>query len=108
MVRSILSDLCAEPHVGLYVELDRNVLRCSVTVAESEVMRGYIRFEVAATGQWERRLADWIVNYWSCMVEELIPVGVSCSVMPSLRGLMEGANDCGSVLLDPLRLESNQ
>ena len=39
VVRLISSVLCAEAHVGLYVELDRNLLRCSDTVADSNVLR---------------------------------------------------------------------
>ena len=35
-----------------------------------------------------------------------MPIGVSCTGMPSLRGLLEGENGSGSVLLDPVRLES--
>ena len=106
-VGSISAVVCAEAPVGLHVELDRNVLRCSsVTVAESDVLRGYVLFKVGATGQWEQRVADWIANYWCITLEELVPVGVSCVVMPSLRRMMQGGNGLGSVLLDPVRLES--
>ena len=58
MVRSISTDLCAGKRVGFYVELDRNVLRCSATVAEMGMLRGYILFEVGAIGPWEKRAAD--------------------------------------------------
>ena len=58
MVRSISTDLCAGKRVGFYVELDRNVLRCSATVAEMGMLRGYIQFEVGAIGPLERRAAD--------------------------------------------------
>ena len=40
------------------------------------------------------------------MLEELAPVGISCSGMPSLHRLLEGADGRGSVSLDPVRLES--
>ena len=106
MVRSISTDWCAGNSVGFYVELDRNVLRCSVTVAEMGMLRGYILFEVGANGQWEKRAADWIANYWCVMLEELEPVGVSCSRKPALRRLVEGEDGRGSVSLDPVRLES--
>ena len=106
MVRSLSAVLCAENRVGLYVDLDRNVLRCSVTVVESDVLRGYILFELSATGQWEQRVADWVANYWCVLLEELTPVGVSCTGMPSLRRLVEGEDGPGSLLLDPVRLES--
>ena len=106
VVRTISSVLSAENYVGLYVEVDRDTVRCSVTIAESEVLRGYILFEVMSTGQWEQRVADWISNYWCCMLEEVRPIGVSCTGMPSLRGLTDGENGSGGVLLDPVRLES--
>ena len=106
MVRTISAVLGAEDYVGFYVEVDRNTVRCSATVAESDVLRGYFLFEVGSTGQWERRVADWIANYWCCMLEEIRPIGVSCTGMPSLRGLTEGENSSGGVLLDPVRLES--
>ena len=82
------------------------VLRCSVTVAESDMLRRYILFEVGEIGQWEQRVADWIANYWCVMLEELVPVGNSCSVMPSLRRLVAGGDGRGSMSLDPVRLES--
>ena len=106
VVRSISTDLCAGKRVGFYVELGRNVLRCFVTVAELGMLRGYILFEVGAIGRWEKRAADWIANYWSVMLEELEPVGVSFSGMPALRRLVEGEDGRGSVSLDPVRLES--
>ena len=106
VVLSISTDLCAGKRVGLYVELDRNVLRCSVTVAEMGMLRGYILFEVRAIGQWEKRAAHLIASYWCVMLEELEPVGVSCSIMPALRRLVEGEDGRGGVSLDPVRLES--
>ena len=84
-MRSISAVLSGENYVGFYVEVDRDTVRCSVTVAESEVLRGYVLFELGSTGQWERRVADWIANYWCCMLEEVRPIGVSCTGMPSLR-----------------------
>ena len=105
MVRSFSAVLSAENYVGFYVEVDRDTVRFSVTVAESDVLRGYVLFEVGSTGQWERRVADWIANC-CCMLKEVRPIGVSCTGMPSLRGLMEGENGSGSVLLDPVRLGS--
>ena len=106
VVRTISSVLSAENYVGLYVELDRDTVRCSVTIAESDVLRGYVLLEVVSTGQWEQRVAEWIANYWCCMLEEVRPIGVSCTGMPSLRGMMGGENGSGVVLLDPVRLES--
>ena len=106
VVRTISSVLSAENYVGLYVEVDRDTVRCSVTVAESDVLRGYVLFEVGSSGQWERRVAVWIANYWCCMLEEVRPIRVSCTGMPCLRGLTEGENGSGGVLLDPVRLES--
>ena len=105
-VRSISTVLCEENRVGFYVELDRNVLRSSVTVAESDMLRGYILFEVGAIGRWEHRVADWIANYWCVLIEELVPVGISCSGMPSLRRLLQGGDGRGRVLLDPVRSKS--
>ena len=81
-------------------------MRCSVTVAEMGMLRGYILLEVGAIGRWEKRAADWIANYWCVMLEELEPVGVSCSGMPALRRLVVGEDGRGSVSLDPVRLES--
>ena len=53
MVRSISAVLSAENYAGFYVEVDRETVRCSVTVAESDVLGGYVLFEVASTGQWD-------------------------------------------------------
>ena len=63
-------------------------------------------FEVVSTGQWDRRVADWIANFWCCIMEEVRSIGVSCTGMPSLRGLTGCENGSGGVLLDPVRLES--
>ena len=106
VVRAISAVLSAGNYVGSYVEIDRDMVRCSATVAESAVLRGYVLFEVESTGQWEQRVADWIANYWCCMLEEVRPIRISCTVMPSLRGLTEGETGSGGVLLDPVRLES--
>ena len=105
-MRAISAVLSAGTYVGLYVEIEQDTVRCSATVAGSDVLRGYVLFEVVSTGHWERRVADWIANYWCCMLEEVRPIGVSCTGMPALRGLTEGENGSGGVLLDPVRLES--
>ena len=55
VVRSISTVLWAGNRVGFYVDLDRNVLRCSVTVAESDMLRGYILLGLLGCGKRERQ-----------------------------------------------------
>ena len=50
VVRTLAASLCGENPVGLYLELDRSVVRCSVSVAEADVVQGVVLFEVVATG----------------------------------------------------------
>ena len=106
MVRSISTVLCAGNRVGFYVELDRSVLRCSVTVAELDNVARIYSVRIRSYLAVGKRPAEWIANYCCVMMEELEHVGISCSGMPSLRRLVEGEDGRGSVSLDPVHLES--
>ena len=106
MVRSISMALCGECPVGFYLELKRNVVRCSVTVADTEALQGYVLFELVAIRDWEERMSEWLADYWCCFEEELVPVGVSCVKVPSIRGLMEKEGGRRCLDVNPLQLES--
>ena len=75
VVRKISASLCGEKPVGLYLDRDRKVVRCSVSVAEADAVHGVVLFEVIATKNWERRVSEWLVDYWSCVVDDFVPVG---------------------------------
>ena len=106
VVRSISMSLCGECPVGFYVEVERNIVRCSVTVAECDSLRGCVLFEVVAMEDWERRVSERIADYWCCLVEELVPICVSCVRLPSLRRLVEGEGGRRCLEVNPVQLES--
>ena len=104
VVRTISASLCRESPVGLYLDWDRNVVRCSVSVAESDAVRGVVLFEVIATENWERRVSEWLADYWSCVVDDFVPVGISCGCLSSVGGLLEGDGGRRGLQLNPVQL----
>ena len=92
--------------MGLYLDRDRNVVRCSVSVAEADAVHGVILFEVIATGNWERRVSEWLADYWSCVVDDFVPVGISCGCLPSVGGFLEGEGGRRGLQLNPVQMTS--
>ena len=106
VVRTLAASLCGENPVGLYLELDRSVVRCSVSVAEADAVQGVVLFEVVATGDWERRVSEWLADYWSCVVDDFIPLGISCGCLSTVGGLLEGDGGRRGLQLNPLQLHA--
>ena len=104
VVRTISASLCGESPVGLYLDRDRNVVRCSVSGAESDAVRGVVLFEVIAIENWERRVSEWLADYWSCVVDDFVPVGTSCGCPSSVGGLLEGDGGRRGLQLNPVQL----
>ena len=106
VVRTLAASLCGENPIGLYLELDRSVVRSSVSVAEADAVQGVVLFEVVATGDWERRVSEWLADYWSCVVDDFVPVGISCVCLSTFGGLLEGDGSRRGLQLNPLHLHA--
>ena len=89
VVRSIKSLLCVNQSAGFNLEVDRNAVRYSVTLAKDDSLQGYTLFETGVTAGGEGLVVAWLANYWCCMLGEFVSVGVTCACLPSVRGLME-------------------
>ena len=86
--------------------MDRSVVRCSVSVAEADAVQGVVLFEVVATGDWERRVSEWLADYWSCVVDDFVPVVISCGCLSTVGGLLEGVGGRRGLQLNPLQLHA--
>ena len=65
---------------------------------------GVVLFEVIATENWERRVSEWLADYWSCVVDDFVPVGISCGCLLSVGGLLEGDGGRRGLQLNPVQL----
>ena len=106
VVRTLAASLYGENPVGLYLELGRSVVRYSVSVAEADAVQGVVLFEVVATGDWERRVSEWLADCWSCVVDDFVPVGISCGCLSTVGGLLEGDGGRRGLQLNPLQLHA--
>ena len=35
-------------------------------------------------------MSEWLADYWSCVVDDFIPLGISCGCLSTVGGLLEG------------------
>ena len=76
----------------------------TVNVCTVEGLASYVVLSFNYSQDWEQRVVIWMINLLCCVVGQVSPVGVSCSLLPRLEDVLVGNTGLGAVSLVPLRI----
>ena len=76
----------------------------TVNVCTVEGLASYVVLSFNYSQDWEQRVVFWMINLLCCVVGQVSPVGVSCSLLPRLEDVLVGNTGLGAVSLVPLRI----
>ena len=100
-----MSSLASSKWIGLNIERQGCDIVCSACWCDSEEMKVAVLFVVPARGGWPFQVAKWLVDYWSVMLGEPVPVGGVFVCFRQLSELLK--NDLGvcSINVEPVEIE---
>ena len=76
----------------------------TVTVCTLEGPVSYVVFSLVYSQEWEQEVVSWIVNLLCCCVEQVVPVGINCGLLPRVEGVLCARSGPQAITLVPLKL----
>ena len=76
----------------------------ALNICAVDGLLSYVIFSFTYGQEWESRVVSWLVNFLCCVVGQVAPVGLNCSLLPGVEGALRNHSGPHAVSIVPLKI----